>query len=193
MIICLSRLNGYGKMLVIIMDAGAYGLSVFDNTYEIHFKTLADSTIPVEIGNGTGRVQDRIVKFSHRFRYGLMKVMFLQLLIVQMDGSAGTIPVNQEDFVLKASITDPPLLLAKIVNERLKAERIKISGKPTTIRLEQKPGVKKTVQITETISPPLAEIIAVLNHESVNLFAEHLIKELGKKFKNNGQLLPGLK
>jgi serine-type D-Ala-D-Ala carboxypeptidase/endopeptidase (penicillin-binding protein 4) len=27
--------------------AGAYGLSVFDNLYEIHFKTLSDSTLPV--------------------------------------------------------------------------------------------------------------------------------------------------
>ena len=31
----------------------------------------------------------------------------------------------------------------------------------------------------------------VLNHESVNLYAEHLIKELGKKFKNNGSTAAG--
>jgi len=38
---------------------------------------------------------------------------------------------------------------------------------------------------------PLSDIIEVLNHESVNLFAEHLIKELGKKFKNNGSTASG--
>ena len=30
--------NGYGKMPEIIMVQGHYGLSVFDNTYEIHFQ-----------------------------------------------------------------------------------------------------------------------------------------------------------
>ena len=56
---------------------------------------------------------------------------------------AGTIPVNQNDFILKASITDPPLLLAKIINEKLKAEGIKISGNPTTVRTGTKYQTRK--------------------------------------------------
>ena len=48
------------------------------------------------------------------------------------------------------------------------------------------------IPVTETISPPLADIIKVLNHESVNLYAEHLIKELGKKYKNNGSTASGV-
>ena len=51
---------------------------------------------------------------------------------------------------------------------------------------------EEIVRIAETISPPLADIIEVLNHESVNLFAEHLIKELGKIYKNNGSTSAGI-
>ena len=171
--------------------AGAYGLSVFDNTYEIHFKTHSDSSqciikeiVPkecrVELSNflvASGTSDEGYVFAAPYGTNGWL---------------AGTIPVNKKDFVLKASITDPPLLLAKIVNEKLEAAGIKISGDPTTIRLEHNGLAENIVPITETISPQLSDIIEVLNHESVNLFAEHLIKELGKTFKNNGSTAAGV-
>ena len=47
------------------------------------------------------------------------------------------------------------------------------------------------ISVSEIDSPPLSEIIEVLNHESVNLFAEHLIKELGKNFNNEGSTSSG--
>ena len=170
--------------------AGAYGLSVYDNTYEIHFKTLSDSSAPAikeiipdecrfELSNfliSSGTTSEGYVFAAPYSKNGWL---------------AGKIPVNQDDFVLKASITDPPLLLARILNDKLKARGIRTSGNPTTIRLESKYKTEKVVPVIETISPPLADIIEVLNHESVNLFAEHLIKELGKKFKNNGSTASG--
>ena len=42
------------------------------------------------------------------------------------------------------------------------------------------------------IEPPLSEIISVLNHESVNLYAETLIKEFGRKFRQDGSTAAGL-
>ena len=171
--------------------AGAYGLSVFDNTYEIHFKTLSDSTLPVikeiipdesrfELSNfliASGTTDDGYVFASPYSSSGWL---------------SGNIPVNQDDFILKASITDPPLLLSKMVTNKLKANGVKVSGNPSTIRTVKNYKSGKVEPITETISPPLADIIEVLNHESVNLFAEHLIKELGKKFKNNGSTASGV-
>jgi len=77
------------------------------------------------------------------------------------------------------------------LSEKLKASGIKISGDPTTVRAQQNLKPEKIVPVIETTSPPLSDIISVLNHESVNLFAEHLIKELGKKFKNIGSTEAG--
>jgi D-alanyl-D-alanine carboxypeptidase/D-alanyl-D-alanine-endopeptidase (penicillin-binding protein 4) len=172
--------------------AGAYGLSVFDNTYEIHFKTLSDSSLPVikeTIPAECGSELSSFLKASGSEDEGYV----FAAPYSSKGWIAGTIPANQDDFVLKASITDPPLFLAKMVNDKLKAEGIKVSGKPTTLRSEKNYKAEKVVPVTETSSPRLAEIIEVLNHESVNLFAEHLIKELGKKFRNDGSTAAGAK
>jgi serine-type D-Ala-D-Ala carboxypeptidase/endopeptidase (penicillin-binding protein 4) len=170
--------------------AGAYGISVFDNTYEIHFKTLSDSVPPAIIDISPSECKSELSDYL--VASGTTSDSYVFAAPYSTGGWLnGNIPANQDDFVLKASITDPPLLLAKILNAELKAGGIKISGIPTTTRLEKKYPADNIVPMIQTISPTLAEIIEVQNKESVNLFAEHLIKELGKKFKNNGSTASG--
>jgi D-alanyl-D-alanine carboxypeptidase/D-alanyl-D-alanine-endopeptidase (penicillin-binding protein 4) len=105
---------------------------------------------------------------------------------------AGSIPAGREDFVLKASINDPPLLLAKIIDNMLDSMGVEISGDPSTARIDSSFTDAEPEIIAEVISPPLKEIIEVLNHESVNLYAEHILKEMGKVFKNNGTTAAGI-
>jgi D-alanyl-D-alanine carboxypeptidase/D-alanyl-D-alanine-endopeptidase (penicillin-binding protein 4) len=105
---------------------------------------------------------------------------------------AGSIPVNRNDFILKASIPDPPKLLAKIIDSKLDSAGIDVSGSPSTTRIEKKSYDQDLVIISEVLSPPLKEIIEVLNHESVNMFAEHLLKELGKAYKSKGTTMAGV-
>ena len=170
--------------------SGAYGLSVFDNTYEIHFTTFSDSThpviretIPIECTTDLSNLL--IAKDTTDAAYIFASPYSATGFI------AGSIPVNQLDFVLKASISDPPLLLARMVTDKLKKAGIKISGTPATMRTEKNYKAEKFIPVAEISSPDLAEIIEVLNHESVNLFAEHLIKGIGKKFKNDGSTASG--
>jgi len=171
--------------------AGAYGLSVFDNTYEIHLKPSSDST---------HLIIKKFVPNECRFEFsnwlvasGTSDEGYIFAAPYSTNGwLAGTIPLNMEDFVLKASITDPPLLIAKMLNKNLEASGIRISGDPTTIRLEKSNLAEQIVPVTETISPPITNIIEVLNHESVNLFAEHLIKELGKRYKDTASTAAGV-
>lgn len=172
--------------------AGAYGISVFDNTYEIHFRTYFENSIPVikEIipGECSSELSNLLTASGSSDEGYIFAAPYSSKGWI-----AGTIPINRDDFVLKASISDPPLLLARMVNDKLKAGGIKITGNPSTIRTEKKYMPEKVMTIAEINSPHLAEIIEVLNHESVNLFAEHLIKELGKKFKNKGSTESGAK
>jgi len=79
-----------------------------------------------------------------------------------------------------------------MTDKKLKAEGITISKAPTTYRMEKINTPEEMIFIAETISPPLSDIIEVLNHESVNLYAEHLIKELGKKFSDSGSTAEGV-
>ncbi len=171
--------------------AGAYGLSVFDNTYAIHFRSSSDSNLPVikEIVPA-----ECTFEFSNRLvSAGTSDEGYVFAAPYSTNGwLAGSIPVNTDDFVMKASISDPSLLIARMLNNKLVAAGIPVSEAPNSVRMEQRNITEQIHPITETISPPLAEIIKVLNHESVNLYAEHLIKELGKKYKNSGSTASGI-
>jgi D-alanyl-D-alanine carboxypeptidase/D-alanyl-D-alanine-endopeptidase (penicillin-binding protein 4) len=170
--------------------AGVFGLSVFDNTYEIHFNTTDSNNLIVTKILPPGfkiELENNLTAKGSSDEGIIFSVPYGNSARIE-----GTIPVNDDDFILKGSITDPPLLIANILNERLQSEGIEISENPTTFRMENRKPAGTAVEITETISPLLSEIIEVLNHESVNLYAENLTKELGKKFKNEGSASAGV-
>jgi D-alanyl-D-alanine carboxypeptidase/D-alanyl-D-alanine-endopeptidase (penicillin-binding protein 4) len=171
--------------------AGAYGLSVFDNTYEVHFKTSSDSLIQIITGISPEECR---FEFSNRLvAAGTADEGYVFAAPYSTSGwLAGYIPANLDDYVLKASIADPPLIMARVIDQKLRAAGITISGYPTTTRLLQSDIASEFYPVTEIISPPLKDIIEILNHKSVNLYAEHLIKELGKVFKNKGSTQAGV-
>ncbi|MGE5406544.1 MAG: D-alanyl-D-alanine carboxypeptidase/D-alanyl-D-alanine-endopeptidase, partial [Methanosarcina sp.] len=167
--------------------AGVFGASVFDNTYQIHFKTYDSCVI-------TGIVPEyyKVDLTNYLTASGTTDKGYVFAAPYATSGwLAGSIPEGKSDFVLKAAITDPPLLIAKIVDEKLRSSGVKITGEPTTTRLA-KIGTVEITTISTITSPPLDSIIRVLNHESINLYAEHLLKELGKKFRNDGSTDAGL-
>jgi serine-type D-Ala-D-Ala carboxypeptidase/endopeptidase (penicillin-binding protein 4) len=171
--------------------AGVYGLSVFDNTAEIHLQTSAEG-IPVVI-KGIAPKEYRYDFENHLSASGTTDAGYVLSEPYSSHGwLTGTVPVNQEDFILKASIADPPLFVAGLLNERLVASGIKIGKEPSTTRLSMTNLNDQVNLISEITSPPLSDIIVVLNHESVNLYAETLLKELGKTFRNNGSSVSGL-
>ena len=170
--------------------AGVYGLSVFDNTCKIHFKTSSDSA---EIFiTGVSPNEYRYTFSNLLIASGNKDNGYIFAAPYSTEGwMAGTIPINRKDFVLKGSISDPPLLIARMLSDRLESSDISVSGEPTTVRIENKNISEKINHITKIASPPLSEIIKILNHESVNLYAEHLIKQLGKEFTSNGSTISG--
>jgi D-alanyl-D-alanine carboxypeptidase/D-alanyl-D-alanine-endopeptidase (penicillin-binding protein 4) len=171
--------------------AGAYGLSAFDNTFEIHFSTSSDSSQPVIREILPEGYNCNLTNFL--VAAGTSDEGYIFAAPYSTRGwMAGTIPPDQEDFVLKGSISDPPLFLAQLFEKQLKESGIRVSGNPTTTRLEQNKIPAVFIPASEIISPSLSEIIDTLNHESVNLFAEHLLKELGKQFRNSGSVSAGL-
>jgi serine-type D-Ala-D-Ala carboxypeptidase/endopeptidase (penicillin-binding protein 4) len=170
--------------------AGAYGLSVIDNTLKIHFKTAEKGSFPLITGilpesTGIDLKNDLTASGSSDNGY------IFSAPYNNKGWISGTIPENKEDFILKGSIPDPPLFLAKTLDKQLRAKGIKIKSDPLTIRIKPELRNDSLKIISETLSPPLSSIIEVLNHKSVNLYAEHLIKELGKSFKNSGTTAAG--
>lgn len=170
--------------------AGVYGLSVFDNTCKIHFKTSSSGSIPSITGFEplycNKKYKNWLVAEGNNDRGYVFSTPY-----TANGWLAGTIPSNRDDFILKAAMTDPPLLLAEIISDKLAEEGIRVSGTPATTRLEPwKKGLPLTF-IAETVSPPLFRIIEILNHESINMYAEHLLREMGKKLRNNNSISSG--
>lgn len=165
--------------------AGVYGLSIFDNSYEIHFKTSGEGSVPVitnvkpsickpELSNmlTASGTTDKGYVFSAPYN--------------SYSWLSGTIPVNQPDFILRASIPDPPLILSRIVDMMLDSAGITTAGQPSTSRILDRSFDENIIIVDSVNSPPLRDIVRVMNHESVNLYAEHLVKEIGKVLVNKG-------
>lgn len=86
----------------------------------------------------------------------------------------GSVPQSDKQFfTIKGSIPDPACLCASLLATELRSRGIQILGKsPST--------PQEITSFYATLSPPLAEIITWTNHESVNLYAEHLIRKIGE-------------
>lgn len=157
--------------------AGACGISVYDNTYEIHLSS------PKRVGEQTN------ILFTKPLIPGLEINNLVLSSEIQSDrayvfGSPldndrtirGTIPAGRSDFVIKASVPNPPFLLGWDLRLKLNYEDILVDG-DIDVRFQHITDEQKTT-LAETFSPPLIDIIEVTNHESVNLFAEHILKQL---------------
>lgn len=172
--------------------AGAYGLSVFDNTCRIHFTTSAPGSVPeitrIEPAQYIYRFTNRLTSLGNSDKGYIFSAPYSN-----SGWLTGTIPVNTDDFILKGSIADPPMLLAQIIHAGLDSAGIIITGEPSTARLEGQSSGTGFIGITETLSPPLKEIIRILNYESVNLYAEHLLKEMGLVMSDEGSTGSGTK
>ena len=170
--------------------AGVYGISLFDNTLKIHFQTGQEGTKPV-----MGKIEPTGAEISYindLTSAGSTDEGYVFSSPYSKSGwISGTIPVSDSDFVLKASIPDPPQMTAALLDGMIKKAGISVESEPITVRKLGK-AIRDSIKIiTSTISPKLSELIDVLNHESVNLYAEHLLKELGKVYKGEGSVSGG--
>jgi D-alanyl-D-alanine carboxypeptidase/D-alanyl-D-alanine-endopeptidase (penicillin-binding protein 4) len=177
--------------LGVYYGAGVYGLSVFDNSCRITVKASADSS-SVDILGITPDLYR--YSFTNRLKASGSKENWYVYSAPYSTGGwlSGTIPASNEELILDASIADPPLLVSEILNEKLRAEGIETNLIPTTVRLEPESHAGNITVITETVSPLLSFITDRLNKESVNLYAEHFVKELGKQYRGKGTTANGL-
>lgn len=91
----------------------------------------------------------------------------------------GSVPQSDKQFfTIKGSIPDPAFLCASLLATELRARGIQILGNTELTS-------KEITSFYATLSPPLKEIITWTNHESVNLYAEHLIRKIGESHRGS--------
>lgn len=168
--------------------AGVSALNYFDNLYEIHFSS------PSGIGK------------SAKIVYTLPAIdgLALENKVVTSDSNldlscvygaphsfkreiSGTIPMNRSDFVVRAATPDPAVSAAAEFKKVLSRKGILLQG-----------GVRKTTQskqfilLAEKLSPELKDLIVPLNQKSINLFAEQLLREIGRSREKDPSLRSSL-
>lgn len=165
--------------------AGAYGISIYDNTYKLFFNTIRQDTCPVII-----RTEPKVdINFKNTLKLNASG---------QDDGYihgepfsknrllTGSIPASRSSFSIKGDIPNPGLLLGEVLADRLQAAGYKIRSIETTYNsfFEQmyqkpKPILKDSVFYTHQ-SFPLKDIIKDTNVRSNNHYAEQLIRTIGR-------------
>lgn len=166
--------------------AGAYGISVFDNAYELFFNTVNKNAAP------------RIVKTQPVMK----NLAFTNTLTLNTTGRdngyimgepfsnhrllAGNIPAGKTSFSIKGDIPDPGMYLGEQLKEVLQKRNMKV-GKVTTMRNTYEQFRFSTPRLrnwgTEFYvhrSFPLRDIVQNINFRSNNHFTEHLIRLIGR-------------
>ena len=101
---------------------------------------------------------------------------------------AGSVPADSS-FALKASIPDPPTALVRKLDAEMRVAGIRIDREASPVRAVS--GSRTITPVCTTLSPSLAEIVKVTNHESVNMYAEALRKHLGYAVMGEGSFRAG--
>jgi D-alanyl-D-alanine carboxypeptidase/D-alanyl-D-alanine-endopeptidase (penicillin-binding protein 4) len=159
--------------------APTYGISIFDNTYKIYFKTGAPQTTP-EILYTTPEIPELFFENHLKAAANSQDSAYICGIPFSCERRLyGTVPVNKTSFFIKGNIPDPGMLLAQTFSACLKRNGIHISGDPATTRLKN-PLQKEEIHPLYTHSGnTLQEIIRVTNFHSNNHFAEHLFHKIG--------------
>jgi D-alanyl-D-alanine carboxypeptidase/D-alanyl-D-alanine-endopeptidase (penicillin-binding protein 4) len=102
----------------------------------------------------------------------------------------GTLPPYKTAYIVKGSLPDPALALARELDHALTVKGIDVSGAATSVHLWSSEADKALVTsknhtiIDSLQSPTLAELAAQTNIFSLNLYAETLLRWVGQRLKS---------
>ena len=175
--------------------AGPCGLSIFDNLTTITFSTGKNEGDPTSVDCITpyapnqvinNRVRSAKSKKDNAYVYG---APYSNYRLIK-----GSIPKDRKEFNVKASMNDPAFQAAYELEYFMLKAGIKVGKNASTKRIlllngDSIPTVRN--DFYTHISPSIGRIAYYTNHISINLFAEHLLNEMGMNRYNDGSNYSG--
>jgi len=177
--------------------AGASGLNIHENLYYLSFqqKTKLGTTpsvievkpkMPYLVFNNELK-SDKKVTGDNAYIFGApySYTRFIR----------GTIPVGNRKFTIKGSIPDPPQYAAYSLIQKLESSGIETKKIAKNIFEYRREGNDKRLSRTRLAtltSPPLSKIAKRTNEKSINLYAEAMLKAMGKRKKQEGSTIKGI-
>lgn len=167
--------------------AGVYDININDNKYNIYVTGRSEGEPAVidsteDYGRGIN-ITNYLVSSGRSNRSDIFIAPYSAMAWI-----TGSVPADSS-VVMRTSIPDPPMALAGKLDAEMRAAGIDVKGEPTADRVAF--DGNSFVNISVINSPPLAEIIRVTNHESVNMYAEAIRKHLGYELLGEGTFSAG--
>lgn len=159
--------------------AGSYGLNVFDNNYQVYLNSFAPNSTPTIVG-----MKPKIADFVFHNKITTQNRTSDSTIILGMPFQNerhlyGEVSANKKQITLTGDIPDPTLFLATYTQDYFKRKGIQFTKKATTTRLSTEHILPNKILAT-TFSPPLTELIRITNEVSQNLYADALLKRIGR-------------
>ncbi len=181
--------------------AGANGLTIHENMFYLRFwqnpivgaaptifdtyPTCPDLKILSEVTSNNNAGDDAYVYEMPYAPYAVVR---------------GSIPAGNREFSIKATMPDPPLAAAWHLRQRLEWLGVPVRDSASTMlqRIQQNKNTTTTTNGVKTtfythLSPILAKIVEQTNQESVNLYAETLLKAMAMAKTGQGSTDEGIK
>ncbi|WP_229376776.1 D-alanyl-D-alanine carboxypeptidase/D-alanyl-D-alanine endopeptidase [Fibrella aquatilis] len=197
--------------------AGLFGLNINENLYRVAFKTgpvvgvaapvsRVDPAMPYlaltnHVTTDQPTTGDEVVIYGAPFQ---------NTVVLE-----GTVPANSTDFIVKGAMPDPAYFIAYALTEQFRRDSIRVAGMPMSYRIGTSPtgvvvaGVGNDVpgnigaggasltskplrrtEITRYLSPPMSDLARETNFQSINLYAEALLRSAAQKLTQNPPAIP---
>jgi len=153
------------------------GLMIYQNTVEYHFKTNNAGTT-TQLLYTVPEIEN--LEFSNYIiastKKGDNSIIFGTPYSYVREGR-GTLPENENDFIVKGSLPNPEKQIINEFKRQLKNDSIKHVGQTIAIKDQQKDRPSKTwTKITDHYGKNIREIATQTNNYSINVFAEGLMR-----------------
>lgn len=107
---------------------------------------------------------------------------------------SGSVPLRDPGRTYELAVDDPARYAAAALAEALVRRGVGIRGVPRARHAFESAALSQTtsVELARRLSPPLAEILTVVNKESQNLHAELVLRAVGRRCRGSGTRRAGL-
>jgi D-alanyl-D-alanine carboxypeptidase/D-alanyl-D-alanine-endopeptidase (penicillin-binding protein 4) len=174
--------------------ASASGIAVYDNIFELIFNVPATEGLPTEIVNTIPEIpglslKNEVVSSSKKSDEAyIFGSPFDAYRVVK-----GTLPAGSTNYKVKASVPDPALLLASELKKVLSDSSVVVTGSIGKQKVVAPDKIDTAKVVFRSTSPALSAIVEQMNKESINLYAETLLKQIGLAVSGDGSTLAGTK
>lgn len=150
------------------------GLSLFDNILELYFNTGAKAGTSTQIVNTfpeipgfriDNHVSSENVSSDNAYVYS---APYSNYAFVK-----GSLPLSKKNFMVKAAVQNPEALFAYEFHHALLKNGVVVTG-DFLGQMHNKEQVEHPKELFTFYGEKLGEFINLINHKSINLFAEHL-------------------